>query len=230
VIKKIVLIVAALFWVRVCSLHADTIYLKNGRTMEGLILEETLENYYVDVGFGIIGIKRSDVKSVLRSDAYKSLQLRNKWEREQALSEERAKEDRLKEELAPKHVTVAEDRGQIVVQALLNNKVNVNLILDTGASLVVIRDSVAKQLGIDPSGLKKELKLKLADGRESTVKHVVLTSVNVQGVEALNVDAAILPPDAQDPHLKDGLLGMAYLKNFIMRIDQKNKKVTLEKF
>jgi clan AA aspartic protease (TIGR02281 family) len=229
-IKKILLVAAMLFLVKVYPLNADTIYLKNGRTMEGLILEETPENYFVDVGFGMVGLKRIDVESVLRSDADKAWQLRNKWERQKAVSEEQAKEDKLKEELAPKHLTITEERGQIVVEALLNNKVKVNLILDTGASLVVIKDSVGKQLGIDTSGLKDELRLRLANGRESTAKHAVLTSVNVQGVEAFNVDAAVLPPDAQDPQLKDGLLGMAYLKNFIVKIDQKNKKVTLEKF
>lgn len=224
--KKILCLVTALFWASVCSLNADTVYMKNGGTMEGFILEETPDHYLVDVGLGIIRLKPSDVKSVLRSDADKSLQLRNKWKRRQAEDQERAN----KEELAPKQMTVAEDRGQIVVEALLNNKVNVHFVLDTGASLVVIKDSVAQQLGIDASGLRRELKLKLADGRESTVKYVILESVSVQGMEAFHVDAAILPPDAQDPHLRDGLLGMAYLKNFIVRIDQKNKKVTLEKF
>ncbi len=104
------------------------------------------------------------------------------------------------------------------------------LILDTGASLVVIKDAVARQLGINPDTLKADIKLKVADGRESFAKHAVISSISVQGAEALNVDVAILPPDVRDTNLKDGLLGMTYLKNFNFKLDQKNKKLSLERF
>lgn len=186
--------------------------------MEGLILEETPEDYVLDVGFGIVGIKRVNVERVLRSDAEK---LRKKWD-------SLAKEERLKEELAPKHLTITGKQGPIIVEALLNNKVKANLLLDTGASSVVIKDSVGKQLGMDVSELKDSKMI--AVGKSLTVKSVVLTSVNVQGLEAFEVEASILPPDVQDLELMDGLLGMAYLKHFVVKIDQKNKKVTLEKF
>ena len=214
----------------VSPLRADTIYLKNGRTIEGFITEERPESILVDVGFGKVGLKRSEIESVTRSDDKEAVQLRDKWSRQKAASAERAKEEKLKEELAPKHATITDDRGQLVVEALLNQKVKANFILDTGASLVVIKDSIAKQLGLAASDLKEDLKIKLADGRESVAKHVVLASVSVQGVEAQNVDAAILAEDVRDPALKDGLLGMAYLKNFSFKIDQRDKKLTLEKF
>ena len=85
-----------------------------------------------------------------------------------------------------------------------------------------------KQLGVDVSGLKDDNLI--AVGKSLTVKRLVLTSVSVQGLEAFNVEASVLPPDVPDLEFIDGLLGMAYLKNFIVKIDQKNKKVTLEKF
>jgi clan AA aspartic protease (TIGR02281 family) len=127
-------------------------------------------------------------------------------------------------------VTISDDRGQLVVEAVLNKTVKANFILDTGASLVVIKESVAKQLGLDATALKEDIKLKLADGRDSIAKHAVLASISVQGVEAQNVDVAILSADVQDSALRDGLLGMTYLRNFSFKIDQKNKKLTLEKF
>jgi clan AA aspartic protease (TIGR02281 family) len=214
----------------VSPLSADTIYLKNGRTIEGFITEDKPESIQVDVGFGKVGLKRSEIESVSRADENESGRLRDKWSRQKAASEKRAKEEKIKEDLAPKHATIIDDRGQLVVEALLNQKVKANFILDTGASLVVIKESIAKQLGLGAADLKEDLKIKLADGRESTAKHAVLSSVSVQGVEAQNVDAAILAGDIQDPSLKDGLLGMAYLKNFSFKIDQRNKKLTLEKF
>ncbi len=229
-VKKILLIMVALLLAEVSLLKADTIYLKNGRTIEGFIVEEKPESIQVDVGFGKVGLKRSEIDSISLSDEKDSGRLRDKWIRQKEVSEERRKEEKLKEELAPKHVNIADDRGQIVVAALLNKKINVTLILDTGASLVVIKDSVAKQLGIDSGSLKQDIKLRLADGRESAAKHAVLSSISVQGVEATNVDVAILSSDVQDPALKDGLLGMTYLKNFSFKIDQRNKKLTLERF
>ncbi len=229
-IKKIFLVIVALLLAEVSLLKADTIYLKNGRTIEGFIVEEKPESIQVDVGFGKVGLKRSEIDSISLSDEKDSGSLRDKWTRQKAASEERRKEEELKEELAPKHVNIADDRGQIVVGALLNKKINATLILDTGASLVVIKDSIAKQLGIDTGSLKQDIKLRLADGSESSAKHAVLSSLSVQGVEAINVDVAILSSDVQDPALKDGLLGMTYLKNFSFKIDQRNKKLTLERF
>jgi len=230
VIKKILLVTVALLLAEVSLLKADTIYLKNGRTIEGFIVEENPERIQVDVGFGRVGLKRNEIDNIYFSDEKDSGRLRDKWIRQKVASEKRRKEEELKEELAPKNVNITDDRGQIVVVALLNKKINATLILDTGASLVVIKDSVAKQLGIDTGSLKGVIKLRLADGRESAAKHAVLSSISVQGVEATNVDVAILSSDAQDPSLKDGLLGMTYLKNFSFKIDQKNKKLTLERF
>lgn len=214
----------------ISPLRADTIYLKNGRTIEGFILEEKPESVLVDVGFGKVGLKRSEIEGISRSDEKDSGQLRDKWLRQKAVSLERAKEEKLKEVSAPKYVTIVDEHGQIVVEALLNRKVKATFFLDTGASLMVIKESVAQKLGLDAADIKEEMKLKLADGRETSAKRAVLTSVSVQGVEAQNVDVAILAADVQDPSLKDGLLGMTYLKNFNFKIDQKNKKLILERF
>jgi len=230
-IKIILIAVSALFF-SLAGARADTIYLNNGRSIEGFIIEENPDTILVDVGFGRVGLKLSEIESIVRSDEQDAGRLLEKWKRQKDAGETRRKEEKLKEELAPKYVSMIDDRGQIVVNAVLNNlnkKVNVVLILDTGASLVVIKERVAEQLGIDTASLKKEIKLKLADGRESSVKHTVLSSVSVQGVEAFNVDAAILPSDVQDANLKDGLLGMTYLKNFSFKIDHKNKKLIFEK-
>lgn len=227
---KIILFVIPAIFFAVPPSNADTVYLKNGRTIEGFILEEKPESVLVDVGFGKVGLKRNEIENISRSDEKDSGQLRDKWLRQKNLSVERAKEEKLKEELAPRHVTITDDRGQILVEALLNKKVKATFILDTGASLVVIKESIAKQLGLDVAASKNDLKIKLADGRESSAKHAILSSVSVQGVEAQNVDAAILAADVQDPSLRDGLLGMTYLKNFSFKIDQRNKKLTLEKF
>jgi len=232
-LRTILFVIPAIL-LEVLPLRADTVYLKNGRTIEGFVLEENPESILLDVGFGKVGLKRSEIESFSRSNENDSERLRDKWLRQKAASLEREKEAKLKEvsapKPAPKYVTIVDEHGQIVVEALLNRKVKASLFLDTGASLMLIKESVAKQLGLDAAALKEDMKLKLADGRESIAKHAVLSSVSVQGVEAQNVDVAILSADIKDPALKDGLLGMTYLKNFNFKIDQKNKKLILEKF
>ncbi len=235
-LKTVLLVIPALIFIAP-GLRADTLYLKNGRTIEGFVSEEKPESVLVDVGFGKVGLKRSEIESISRSDENGSNQLRDKWLRQKAESREREKEQKIKEEQqklkedqAPKHVTISDDRGQILIEALLNKKVKATFILDTGASLVTIKESVAKQLGLGPQDLKEDMKMKLADGRESAAKHAVLESISVQGVEAKNVDVLILSADVQDPSLKDGLLGMTYLKHFSFKVDQRNKKLILEKF
>ncbi len=227
---RIILFLFSVLIFPISMLQADTVYLTNGRTIEGFVVEEKPDYIQVDVGFGRVGLKRSEVESISRSDQKDSGRLLDKWQRQKEISEARRQEEKVKEELAPKHADITNDRGQITVDALLNKKVTANLILDTGASLVVIKDAVARQLGINTDTLKANMKLKLADGRDSFAKHAILSSISVQGAEAVNVDVAILPPDVLDPNLKDGLLGMTYLKNFSFKLDQKNKKLSLEKF
>lgn len=246
-LTKIILLGCVVLFLTASNLRADLIYLRNGRTIEGFIQDERAEPILIDVGFGIIGLKRSEIESFSRSSEKDVERLRERWNRQKKESEERSKEEKIKEQIAlknkreaddarkreelnSKQINIGDESGHIIVTALLNNKVNATFILDTGASLVVIKDSIARELGINVSSLKREVKLKVADGRESTAKYTVLSSVNVQGVEALNVDAAILNNDVQDPGLKDGLLGMAFLKNFNFKIDQRNKSLTLEKF
>ena len=229
-IKKILLVITILLIAGTSSLRADTIYLKNGRSIEGFIVEEKPESIQVYVGFGQVGLKRDEIESISPSTETESKRLLDRWVRQKQESQERRKEEKIKEELAPKSVNIVDEQGHIVVDALLNNKVHAALILDTGAALVVLKESVARKLGIDPDSLKSNIKLQLADGKESLAKYTVLGSLSVQGAEATNVDVAILPAEVQEPLLKDGLLGMTYLKNFSFKIDQKNKKLTLEKF
>jgi clan AA aspartic protease (TIGR02281 family) len=209
--------------------RADTIYLKNGRSIEGFVVEEKPESILVYVGFGNVGFKRSEIESISRSSEENSKELLDKWVRQKQKSEERRKEEIIKEAAAPKNANIVNDLGQIVVEALLNKKVKADLILDTGATLVVLKDSVARQLGIDTGSLTRGIKLKLADGNESVAKYVILPSISVQGAEAVNVEVAILPDGVQEPFIKDGLLGMSYLRNFSFKIDQRNKKLVLER-
>jgi len=199
---------------------ADVIYLKNGRTIEGFVVEEKPGSIVVDIGFGRIGLNNAEIDNIVRSDEGQAGLLRQKWQHEQ--------EEKLREERRPKEATIASEGGGLVVEALLNNKVKVRLILDTGASLTTINRNVIEQLGYSVDSITKKQKFTLADGTRRESKLLVLDSISVQGVEARNVEISVMESREAVPQLQDGLLGMSFLKNFNFKIDSKRNRLILE--
>jgi len=211
-------------------LHADTLYLKNGRSIEGLIKAEDEQGVDLEVGFGTVRFSKSQIERIERASAEESASMQKGWQEKKQKALDKEKDTRLKNELEPKSVDIQNQDGHVIVDVLINKKVKASLILDTGASYMVLSNSLAKK--IDPEIDKKEgksVEMILADGSKAKAKYIVLDSVQAQGVEAQNVAAAIMPESASDAKFKDGLLGMSFLNNFTYKVDQKNNKLTLEK-
>jgi len=225
---------------------ADTIYLKNGNSVEGLIIKEDNQSVELDVGFGTIIFDRQEIESIYKSSQEETAFLHREWRKQQ----EETKRQQLKRQqdllrarrkrrleaekrLKLKELEYSQTREHIIVDALLNKKVKARLLLDTGATTVLLSSRIAKELGMETSGTKKETgKARMADGREVEVNYVVLESVNVQGVEAENVPAAVLLEEtaSDDTALPyDGCLGMSFLNKFNFQIDSENKKLILER-
>ena len=164
-----------------------------------------------------------------------------KWrERQAELEKIRNEEKKLKkdqEEYGPKTIHITAKDGQILVNTLLNDEARATLILDSGAGTVVLTRGIADKLGVNVDALKKR-KTQVADGRWVDMGFTVLKSVRVQnigqndktaGVEAKNIDVCIVLEDFSDKgRAEDGLLGMAFLKNFKFNADYKNGTVTFE--
>lgn len=74
----VLLLVLVLALVRDSS--ADTIFLRNGRTLEGLIAREGTNGITLNVGLGEVFIRRSQIESVRRSSAEQSGEIRAGWE------------------------------------------------------------------------------------------------------------------------------------------------------
>lgn len=135
---------------------------------------------------------------------------------------------KLEGEFERKEINFSKQKGGIVVGAVLNDKVMASLVVDTGASLVVISKRIAEQLGANKSEESGKIELVLADGRKITATPVVLSTVDVGGSKVKDVMAAVIeePPD---PGV-DGLLGMSFLSNFFVKIDANGNSLVLEKF
>jgi clan AA aspartic protease (TIGR02281 family) len=106
--------------------------------------------------------------------------------------------------------------GNLVVKALINGKVPARLMVDTGASSIVLYDETSAALRVDPDDRLGETMTTVADGRLARGKHVRLRSVSVGRSVIRNVDAILLPGHGAG---FDGLLGMSFLKHFAVRVE-----------
>ncbi len=211
-------------------LQADTLYLKSGRSIEGLIKKEDAEMVDLNIGFGSMKFFKSDIESIQKSSREDTALIKEKWEEDKFKEQDKMRQAQIRKERLPQSVEVDSQNGHIMVNAVIDRKVQANLLLDTGSSLVVLANSLANSLGIDSRpGRNDTMFMILADGRKVKVQRVVLGSVKVQGSEVRNVEAAILPADESTRNNFDGLLGMSFLRNFNFRVDQKNNNLILEK-
>lgn len=227
--QMIKIIIFLLFFSFTTALNADTLYLKNGRAIEGLIKNEDENRLILEVCSGAVTFNKSEIEGIEKSTLEEASAMRLKWEAQKQENQKRWIVQRIEEEAAPKKIEFSQDTQNIILPVLLNKKVETRLVLDTGASTVMLRKDIAKKLNINLDNLKPESKVTLADGRKVNAKLVMLESVKVEGVEANDVEAIILSEEG-DIGFGDGLLGMSFLKRFNFKVDHENKKLILEKF
>ena len=115
-----------------------------------------------------------------------------------------------------------------VIDAVLNGKVHATLLVDTGASIVVISDGIARQLDIKEEDKQAKIRLVLADGSTTTAIPIVLDSVQVGSSKIKDVRAAI--SETSPGTGIDGVLGMSFLSHFHVKLDAKENCLVLEKY
>ena len=86
------------------------------------------------------------------------------------------------------------------------NGASVPMLVDTGASTVVLRQPDAKKLGIDVTTLRYTVPVQTANGL-AYAAHVRLRNVSIGTIAVPSVDALVAQPGA----LKESLLGMTFL-------------------
>ena len=209
--------------------YADTLYLKNGRSLDGLIKRQDADSIELEVCSGSVIFKRSEVAKIESSSPAETEKLRHGWERQKKESYLRSLQEKTQEELGPQGFEYSDETNSMLVKVVLNGQLKVNLVLDTGASLLVLKKDIAKKLGVDTGKQAQDVTLILADGRHITARYVVLQRVAAAGMQAENVEAAVLLEDIPELRLGDGLLGMSFLKNFNFKIDYRNKRLILER-
>lgn len=204
---------------------ADTVYLKNGRSIQGFVLEENSDAVVCDVGFGRTKFPRVDVLRIERSSTEQSDKLRRLWDKRKKELEGKVRN----KEFEPKDVRLVDRGSHVFVDVQINRKTRATLLLDTGSSLVLLSQKMMKELGMKPVPLEKASEIEVADGRRVPAVYLRLESLKVEGVEARDVDAAVLLEEETNTRYGDGLLGMSFLNRYNFQVDQKRKKLILEK-
>jgi len=229
------------------------LYLKKGGTFEGKVKSENEDSVEFDIGFGTITFSKQEVQRIERSTPEEMDKLTRDWtvkkeelkkqekdffkEREERFKEyekwsREERERKAKETLESKEIKVARDveTNSILVEGTVDERVHVSLVLDTGASLVVLSKRKGEELGLDLSDTNKDiLELHMAGNRKVKAKAVVLKSLKIKDIEEKNVMAAVLLEDTDFVGFRDGLLGRTFLNRFNINIDLKNMTMALEK-
>jgi aspartyl protease family protein len=106
----------------------------------------------------------------------------------------------------------------------INGEETIDMILDSGAGLVVLPDATAKKIDVVATEESPDIQLVLADGRIVVGKRVSIPAVRVGRFESEEIEAAILPPELTNA---EPLLGMSYLKNYQVKIDSEAMTLTM---
>ncbi len=247
---KAVAILAAFFLFFTTTTYADTIHLKNGKSLQGLITQEDGNIVEINVGGGTVVFRASEIERINRSTPQEIETIKKDWEVEKSQSEKtkaydqaakekslarweamveeekRLGEERRQADANIRTVPVASDRGHIFVDAVLNGDVHASLIIDTGCPSVLLTASMGRKLGLDLENVRDALEIMVLDGKHR-VLGTLLKSVRLGDVEEKNIMADVLLEDTPEVKrsLRDGLLGMSFLKRFNVTLDQKRKKL-----
>lgn len=112
------------------------------------------------------------------------------------------------------------DNGHYMTEAVVDGR-RIDFMVDTGASVIALRERDAARLGIHPVANEYTAQVSTANGVVRAAR-VELNRVEVGGVEVRNVAALVLPDEA----LGQNLLGMSFLSR--LRWEQRNGKLVLE--
>ncbi|GJL65829.1 MAG: hypothetical protein NPIRA05_08000 [Nitrospirales bacterium] len=121
------------------------------------------------------------------------------------------------EELEVVTIPVTSYGGSLLVTVQLNQTREAQLILDTGATMTVLSQDVALDLGLISSS-KTQLTTVYTAGGPIQVNVSTIESIQAGTAQVHDVDVAIhdLPDGQKDI---DGLLGMSFLNHFLVTLD-----------
>lgn len=217
--------VCALVLLSAVPAGADTVVDRAGREWSGILTVENDRWVRVDLGFDTLSLPRADVRSVRRSGPEERALL------EKRNAERRARSERLLSQRygGPRKVRALIEEGHVFAPLTINGR-PVTLLVDSGATLVVLTRTGARKLGIDPSQLKGRVEMRGTGNRKFEAAYTRLDRVVWDSVELRDVEAAVLLEEERTaPICRDGLLGQAFLSRYNYKVSPQSGTVELER-
>jgi len=115
-------------------------------------------------------------------------------------------------------VPLKSNKNALIVDAVINqsgNQADGVFIIDTGATYTSISRDMADKLGLDLNHCET-VYITTANGRIEVPK-VTIQKLNVNGLEAYNVEATVIPLRKESSF--SGLLGLSFIRQFVLTID-----------
>jgi clan AA aspartic protease (TIGR02281 family) len=224
---------------------ADIVYLNNGRQMECLVKTQSRDSVELEVEIGTIRLRMAEISRIEKFTPAENEGMAQRWQAHKVKTDKARKEwqeaddarqeqERNRQALLPKKVDISVENGHMIANARINGRVYAKLLVDTGASVVVLSRAIGEKLGLvtgaDTPDNKQmnRIEMTVADGRKVTAKYVLLESVTIQDAVATQVEAAVMIDNKADV-IYDGVLGMSYLSRFNVSFNNKDNKLILEK-
>jgi clan AA aspartic protease (TIGR02281 family) len=113
-----------------------------------------------------------------------------------------------------------------LIRVRLNGSESTDMILDTGASFVVLPAALAAQVGIEPTKEDPSISMHLADGQSVEGKLMSLDSVAVGKFHIEEVDCVVMPAELENA---PALLGGSFLHHFTYKVDPGAGRLTLSR-
>ena len=132
--------------------------------------------------------------------------------------------EKLEEGVFSESIPLRSEGGTLYASVVINGKYSQEMVVDSGASVLMLPPTLASQFGIQPKPTDPTVGLELADGSRISGKLVKLESVRVGQFIVENVDCAVLDIQAIRA---EPLLGMSFLENFQFKIDASKETMTL---
>ncbi len=219
--------------------------LNNGGNLSGRLAQKDAAGLVLDIGYGEVTVSASDVKSIQTDSSRapgkdiaeeagagsiltKIKKQLSSEETKKAVLKRNNEYVKIREQIADEAMRKREyrvrfqDPSQIAVNVVLNRKVQAMMVVDTGASLVLLPRTIGDRLFPSALRSRERIPTRLADGTVRTGIPVMLRSVEIGNLKAENIQAIIM--DAGEDM---GLLGMSFLSRFHVNIDSTLNELVL---
>lgn len=117
--------------------------------------------------------------------------------------------------------------GSVLLVPVLVNGVASTLLLDTGATLTIIRPALAKRAGIELAPGAPKILGAVVGGQRVSIPFVRVRSVSVGAASVEGIDVGVFEALPHAPDV-DGILGGNFLNHFKVTIDRQGRRLTLE--